>query len=99
MIVHISSDAEGDLAEAFWFYERQENGLGDRFRCSIKEDIRSLEVTGGSHSTHHGYHRMICRKFPFTVFYRMDSIDSLFVIAVFGQRQEPNKIAKRLENE
>jgi hypothetical protein len=31
MIVHISSDAEEDLIEGFWFYERQSPGLGDYF--------------------------------------------------------------------
>ena len=32
MIVSISSDAEADLAEGYWFYERQSPGLGDYFR-------------------------------------------------------------------
>ena len=29
MIVDISSDAEEDLIEGYWFYERQSPGLGD----------------------------------------------------------------------
>jgi len=32
MIVSISSDAEADLAERYWFYERQSPGLGDYVR-------------------------------------------------------------------
>jgi hypothetical protein len=32
MIVSISSDAEADIAEGYWFYERQSSGLGDYFR-------------------------------------------------------------------
>ncbi len=29
MIVDVSSDAEEDLIEGYWFYERQSPGLGD----------------------------------------------------------------------
>ncbi len=29
MIVSISFDAESDIAEGYWFYERQSPGLGD----------------------------------------------------------------------
>jgi len=35
MIVDISSDAEEDLIDGYWFYERQSPGLGDYFRSVI----------------------------------------------------------------
>ena len=35
MMVSISSDAEADLAEGYWFYERQSPGLGDYFRSCL----------------------------------------------------------------
>ena len=35
MIVYISSDAEEDLIEGYWFYERQSIGLGDYFRSCL----------------------------------------------------------------
>lgn len=42
MIVKVSSDAEADIAEAYWFYERQAPGLGDYFRdCVTTERWRS----------------------------------------------------------
>jgi hypothetical protein len=49
MIVSISSDAEADLAEGFWFYERQSPGLGEYFRSCLIADIDSLAYYGGIH--------------------------------------------------
>ena len=49
MIVNISSDAEADIADGFWFYEGQNTGLGDYFRSSIIADIESLSIFGGIH--------------------------------------------------
>lgn len=49
MIVGISSDAEANLAEGYWFYERQSPGLGDYFRSCLIADIDSLSNYGGIH--------------------------------------------------
>lgn len=51
MIVKISSDAEADIVEGFWFYERQTLGLGNYFRDCIVADIDSLATVGGVHET------------------------------------------------
>ncbi len=96
MRVRISLEAESDLADGFWFYEKREPGLGARFRSSVKSDIRSLKIHGGSHSMRHGYHRMVCKKFPFNVYYEMNAEESLTVIAVFGQKRGARWVAKRL---
>ena len=96
MKVKISDDAELDLADGYWFYENQDEGLGSDFRESIKRDIRSLEAHGGTHSLRYGYHRKVCDKFPFCVFYRMESKSILIVVAVFHQRRGEKWIAKRL---
>lgn len=47
MKVKISDDAELDLVDGFWFYDKQDEGLGSEFRDSIKQDIRSLAIDGG----------------------------------------------------
>ena len=39
MIVGISSGAEADIADGYWFYERQSIGLGDYFRTCIFADV------------------------------------------------------------
>jgi hypothetical protein len=50
MIVDLSSDAEEDLIEGYWFYERQSPGLGDYFRSCLIADIESLAYYGGIHA-------------------------------------------------
>jgi hypothetical protein len=95
MIVDISSDAEQDLAEGFWFYERQSPGLGNYFRSCLIADIESLEYYAGVHSKHCGYFRSLSKRFPFGIFYGCDNERAL-VIAVLDLRREPMWIRKRL---
>ena len=43
MKVQILDTAEKDLVEGYWFYERQQPGLGAHFRNSIYADLHALE--------------------------------------------------------
>ena len=86
MIIDISQEAEFDLEDGYWFYEHQENGVGDYFRSSVSADIDSLVIHGGSHVVVDGYHRMVCKTFPYNVYYQMTGERSLLVVAVIAQR-------------
>lgn len=70
MIVQIFSDAEADIADGFWFYESQAEGLGDYFRSYILADIDSLAFFGGIHEIVLGYHRSLCVRFPFAIYWQ-----------------------------
>lgn len=48
MKIDISASAEADVADGYWFYERQSIGLGDYFRSCIFVDIESLRYFGES---------------------------------------------------
>ena len=61
MIVHISSDAEADVAQGYWFYEQQADRLGDYYRDCILADIDSLSFYAGIHEIAYGYHRMLAK--------------------------------------
>ena len=87
MRIDISSDAEQDIANGYYFYESQAIGVGNYFRSSIFADIDSLVIHGGSHPIVDGYHRKVCKTFPFKIYYEMTSRDSLIVVAVVGQRE------------
>ena len=95
MIVHISSDAETDVAQAYWFYEEQADGLGEYFRDCILADIDSLRFYAGIHEMAHGYHRMLAKTFPFTIYYQRDS-NEVIVVAVLDARRDPSWIRDRL---
>ena len=95
MIVSISSDAETDIAEGYWFYERQSPGLGDYFRSCLIADIESLAYYGGVHEIVHGHHRCLSRRFPFCIYYSL-STNMLMVVAVLDARRDPLWIRQRL---
>ena len=95
MIVEISSDAENDLVDGFWFYERQSPGLGDYFRSCLISDIDSLKYYAGVHEKEYGYHRALSKRFPFGIYYSCDS-ERLVVIAVLDLRSNPLWIHRRL---
>jgi plasmid stabilization system protein ParE len=95
MIVHISSDAEKDVAQGYWFYEEQTDGLGDYFRDCILADIDSLTFYAGIHEMAFGYHRMLSKTFPFVIYYTLRS-DEVIAVAVLDARRDPSWIRDRL---
>jgi len=95
MIVYISSDAEDDLIEGYWFYERQQSGLGDYFRSCLISDIESLAYFGGIHEKVHGLYRALSNRFPFCLYYRMEQ-ENVIVVAVIDARRNPSWIRNRL---
>jgi hypothetical protein len=88
MIVGISSGAEADIADAYWFYERQSIGLGDYFRTCIFADVESLAYTAGFHEFDNGFHRSLGKRFPFGIYYTLAG-DYVTVVAILDLRREP----------
>jgi len=95
MIVSISSDAEADIREGYWFYEEQNDGLGDYFRDCIIADIDSLAFYGGIHEMSYAYHRKLASRFPFAIYYKVDG-EAVTVVAVLDTRRDPSWTRKRL---
>ncbi len=94
--IQISEEALQDLNEGFLFYEAQQTGLGDYFVSSLRSDIERLRIAGGAHRiVFEDYHRLICRVFPFAVYYTHDA-DQVIVWAVIDQRRDPNWIREHL---
>ncbi len=59
MHVEILDGAEQDLLEGAGFYENIAQGLGRYFLDSLFSDIDSLQLYGGIHPIHFGYHRLL----------------------------------------
>ncbi len=96
MRVQVLDEATADLADGFRFYERQVDGLGDYFLDSLWSDIQSLRISGGIHAIHYGYHRLISKRFPYAVYYRIED-GVVRVRAVLDCRRDPKWISDRLE--
>jgi plasmid stabilization system protein ParE len=96
MNVEILGEAEQDLLDGFRFYEAQGVALGDYFLDSIFSDIDSLQLYAGIHAKYFGYHRLLSRRFPFAIYYRV-ARKTVRVYAVLDCRREPSVAERRLK--
>jgi plasmid stabilization system protein ParE len=95
MKIIILPSAEGDLADAFQFYETQGAGLGVYFMESLFSDIDSLRLYGGIHRKVFGYHRLLSKRFPYAVYYSLEA-ETLLVQAILDCRRDPQRTQKKL---
>ncbi len=96
MKVRILGTAVEDLASAREFYDSQEIGIGDYFVDSLFSDIDSLGLYGGIHRVKHGFLRLLSKRFPYAIYYKMIDGDAV-VFRVLDCRQDPQWIRKVLE--
>jgi plasmid stabilization system protein ParE len=95
MKIKILSIAEDDLEESHRFYESQADGLGTYFLDTLYSDIDSLAYFAGIHRIVFGYHRLLSKRFPFAVYYRVAD-DVVIVFAVLDCRRNPSWIRQKL---
>ena len=97
MIIKLLDSAEDDLVEGYHFYERKAEGLGNYFLDSLFSDIASLHIYAGIHSQHLGYYRLLAKRFPFAVYYKLEE-NEIRVYAVLDCRRNPAWIRKKLSS-
>ena len=95
MRVQILDEAQRDLVEGSRFYESQGEGLGDYFLNSLFSDIDSLQLYAGVHPVYFGYNRLLSKRFPFAIYYRVEN-EMVRVYAVLDCRREPSWTRIRL---
>jgi hypothetical protein len=95
MRIEILDEAEKDLIDGFAFYDRQSIGLGNYFLDSIFSDIESLRLYAGIHPLNFGYHRVLAKRFPFAIYYRIQN-DVIRVYAILDCRRNPAWVRTRL---
>ena len=95
MKIEILDKAAKDFADGYRFYEKQREGVGQYFVDSLMADIESLRLYAGVHARLRDYYRMIARRFPFAVYYRVQG-EVVQVHAVIDCRRNPAWIQKRL---
>ncbi len=83
------------MEAGFYFYEAQQTGVGEYFLDSISSEIDSLFLYAGIHKTVFGYHRQLCRRFPYAIYYKRGD-DVIFVWRVLDLRRDPTWIAGQL---
>ncbi|MEM9283797.1 MAG: type II toxin-antitoxin system RelE/ParE family toxin [Verrucomicrobiota bacterium] len=97
MRLRIRESALDDLADGRIFDERQGGkALGEYFFNSVFADIDSLILYHGIHGKVGDYHRVLARRFPYAVYYKMGE-DAVEVCRVLDCRQDPDEIRERLK--
>jgi plasmid stabilization system protein ParE len=67
-------NAEADLEEAWAWYESQRPGLGNELLIEVHSAIRLLEKDPERRQLYYrGFRRTITRRFPYKLFYRVES--------------------------
>lgn len=95
MKVRILRPALEDLAAGRKFYERQREGVGGYFFDSLFAEIDSLVLNAGIHRIQFGYHRLLAKRFPYAIYYRV-SRDEAVVHRVLDCRRDPRRIRREL---
>jgi hypothetical protein len=101
MKVRVLRWAFEDLAAGRRFYDRQEAGVGQYFFDSLFSEIDSLVLYAGIHRIQFGYHRMLARRFPYVVYYRIlkgEAVVFRFWIAA-ATRNGSGRLSKKRANE
>ena len=95
MKVRILRSALEDLTAGRRFYERSALGVGSYFFDSLFSEIESLSLYAGIHHTQFGFQRLLAKRFPFAVYYRVITGEAV-VFRVLDCRRDPNWIRKAL---
>jgi hypothetical protein len=96
MQVSLLLEARLDIYETSRFYDRQSDGLGDKFVESIFDDLKRLERFAGIHSKRGRYFRVFSQKFPYMICYDIQG-DTIVVVAVLSCRKRPESIDETLD--
>ena len=89
-------EVEYDIAEAYWWYEEKDLGLGDEFLRCLEEAFSRIS----QHPEHfpvrfESIRRILVRRFPYAVYFYHDD-EKIFVTYVFHTAQNPSKLFERL---
>lgn len=84
------------LRQSYSWYETQISGLGEEFLRAIEVCFASIQRTPFAFTpVHENVRRALIRKFPFAVFYFVES-DRIIVLGCFHARRDPKQWEARL---
>jgi plasmid stabilization system protein ParE len=96
MNVKLLPSALRDLRKGKKFYDSRQQNTGDYFQDCLLRDIEKLKRIGGIHVKVFGHHRLVSKRFPFAIYYRIDD-PIVVVVRILDGRQDPRRLRKMLE--
>jgi hypothetical protein len=95
MKIQVLDEAQQDLIDGYFFYELQDKGLGEYFLDSIYSDIESLHLVAGVHLNISGHYRLLSKRFPYGIYYKINNGTAL-IYAILDCRRNPSWIKEKL---
>jgi plasmid stabilization system protein ParE len=85
----LTPEAEADIADARVWYEEKREGLGEEFVLCVEAGLDHIRrAPAGSSEIMRGVRRVVIRRFPYAIFYRVDE-DQIAVLAVYHSNRDP----------
>jgi len=95
MKLRVLDSAKEDLYSGRLFYELQGEGVGEYFFNSLFSDVDSLIIYAGIHVKVFGFYRLLSKRFPFAVYYKIENF-SIVVYRILDLRCNPMFIRQAL---
>ena len=93
--LRLRPEAELDLADAALWYEEQRPGLGRQFLDEVLAAFSMIEATPLMHPiVHRDARRALIRRFPFGIYYRIET-GAIIVVAIMHGSRDPRRWKKR----
>jgi plasmid stabilization system protein ParE len=88
----ITKAAKNNLQEAVRYYNRQQSGLGKRFRKEVEDSFERIKAMPQSASILYDTVRYkMVEGFPFIVVYEFDEVE-VIILSVFNTHKNPDEI-------
>jgi plasmid stabilization system protein ParE len=97
MRLRILPSALEDLDRARTFYARHGEELGEYFLDSLFADIDALALYAGIHYQIWGFYRMLARRFPYAIYYKVEA-DVCTVWRVLDCRRNPTRLRQAVKS-
>lgn len=88
MLVKILASGHEDIVEGCQFYDSQQEGLGRYFTDYVYCELESLSFLGGMHVRFDDYYKMVLKKFPYSVYYKIQD-GCVIVWRILDNRRNP----------
>jgi len=91
MKILLSLQAQQELDDAISYYDLQQENLGNEFKTLIDNTIRNIQASPFLYPIiKKPVHRVVTRRFPYSIFYMIDSTDDILVIlSIAHQHRKP----------
>ena len=94
--LRLSTEAREDVLTIWEYYEGELEGLGDRFRRTLRSTLDSIAfLPEANEPVEDGVRRAFLKKFPFVVYYTFET-NLVLVIAVMHAKRDPDLWRSRL---